>query len=144
MSAKEIYFKPEGNHVVFEHFDTETVMINLKSGFYFSLNPAGQRIWDLLLRMPTLDEVVYAISPGDHGDGKAIHAEVAAFLEKLTEHGLVKMTADRPENTGLPNQKSPIAYETPQIQVFTDQQELLLLDPIHEVDEPGWPTPSQD
>lgn len=144
MSTKDTYYKPGGSHVVFEHFDTETVMINLKSGFYFSLNPAGQRIWEFLQNWPTLDEVYSAVTPRDHGNGKANHAEVAAFLEKLAEHGLVEMTADRPKNKGLRDQKSPIGYETPQIQVFSDQQELLLLDPIHEVDDPGWPTPSRD
>lgn len=144
MSTKETHYKPAGNHVVFEHFDTETVMINLKSGFYFSLNPAGQWIWKLLQKWPTLDEVYSAVTPRDHDNGKAIHAEVAAFLEKLAEHGLVEMTTDHPENNGLSGQKSPIGYETPKIQVFSDQQELLLLDPIHEVDDPGWPSPSRD
>ena len=30
-------------------------------------------------------------------------------------------------------------FEFPIIEKFTDMQELLLLDPIHEVDEKGWP-----
>ena len=38
---------------------------------------------------------------------------------------------------GEASEKRP--YVPPQIERFTDMQELLLLDPIHEVDDTGWP-----
>jgi len=36
------------------------------------------------------------------------------------------------------------AFEKPKLQKFTDMQDLLLLDPIHEVDEAGWPHTRND
>ena len=94
MGTEKPYIKPGGSHILFEHFDTETVMINLKSGFYFSMNPGGQRIWNLLQQWPTLDEVLSAVS--SPGNGQPHRTQVAAFLDKLVEHGLVEMTAERP------------------------------------------------
>ena len=41
-----------------------------------------------------------------------------------------------PANPSTTNQKE---YEPPVIECYPDMQELLLLDPIHEVDETGWP-----
>jgi hypothetical protein len=32
-----------------------------------------------------------------------------------------------------------LSFTHPQLQKYTDMQELLLLDPIHEVEESGWP-----
>ena len=35
-------------------------------------------------------------------------------------------------------------FEAPALQVYTDMEDLLLLDPIHEVDEMGWPSAKQN
>ena len=32
-------------------------------------------------------------------------------------------------------------YEPPQLEKYTDMQDLVLLDPVHEVDATGWPHP---
>jgi len=144
MNTKKTFFKPAGNHIIFEQFDTETVMINLKSGHYFSMNPSGQRIWDLLRHWPTLEEILLALGPEERAGKSGIQNEVAAFLDTLVEQGLTERVPQRPD--GLPplTRDAAADYAPPQIQVFTDQKELLLLDPIHEVDEPGWPTPKED
>ncbi len=34
---------------------------------------------------------------------------------------------------------SNVPYAPPALETYTDMQELLLLDPIHDVDETGWP-----
>ena len=38
---------------------------------------------------------------------------------------------------------SPMAFEKPVIEKFSDMQEMLLLDPIHEVSEMGWPNEAE-
>lgn len=35
-------------------------------------------------------------------------------------------------------------FEEPIFHKYTDMEDLLLLDPIHDVDETGWPKPHQD
>jgi hypothetical protein len=36
----------------------------------------------------------------------------------------------------------PAAFEPPLLEKFTDMEDLLLLDPVHEVDGRGWPHPA--
>jgi hypothetical protein len=43
--------------------------------------------------------------------------------------------------SGEPSPREPFA--APALNTFSDMQELLLLDPIHEVDEAGWPVARQ-
>ena len=35
-------------------------------------------------------------------------------------------------------------FQEPALQKYTDMEDLLLLDPIHEVDDTGWPNPKPD
>jgi hypothetical protein len=68
---------------------------------------------------------------------------VDRFVSELSNEGIIV-----PLETDGPNGHPPAAPEfatppgafgPPRLQKFTDMQELLLLDPIHEVDEAGWP-----
>ena len=36
------------------------------------------------------------------------------------------------------------SFNAPALQKYSDMQELLLLDPIHDVDEAGWPKPNPE
>lgn len=38
----------------------------------------------------------------------------------------------------------PAGYRPPVLEVFADMQDLLLLDPIHDIDEVGWPVARPD
>ena len=47
----------------------------------------------------------------------------------------------------LPALETPTArgrYESPIVESFDDLETLLLIDPIHEVDDAGWPLPAPD
>jgi hypothetical protein len=75
--------------VVFEVLDGEAVLLNLKTGVYFTLNETGTRVWQLLrehgepeaIRAAMRDE--FDISP------EALKADVARVIEDLVAKGLV-------------------------------------------------------
>ena len=57
--------------------------------------------------------------------------------ELIAENLILSKDSDpigRPDDLGT----AP-AFVTPELHKFTDMQELLLVDPIHEVTEEGWP-----
>ena len=123
--------------VVAEDFDGEMVILNLATGYYFSLRGIATPIWSLLLVGHTPESILASI--------RGAHPELVqasqGFLERLVELSLV-----RPQAAGDPGPTSPIdeawSDEGPQIDVFDDLAELIVVDPIHEVDEQaGWPTP---
>jgi hypothetical protein len=117
--------------------DGEVVIINLENGSYYSLLDLGARLWELIAAgwgRAELLELVRRTYP----DAPAEDA-TAAFLDELVREGLV---SDSPGQSPLPSGEPlplPATFAAPRIETFTDLQELLMLDPIHEVDAAGWP-----
>jgi hypothetical protein len=130
--------------VIFEAFENEMVLINLDSGNYYSFSGSGAFIWDLLAAGSCVTEVVQRLREHFSSDGAEIESSVTAFVQNVVSEGLV--LPRNGESAGNEGAKTEAAsalkgdrFEPPQLQKFSDMQELLLLDPIHEVDEMGWP-----
>jgi len=65
---------------------------------------------------------------------------VRDFTARLLEEGLiVPAPADNPGSPLPVPERSSVGFSTPTMSVYTDMEDLLLLDPIHDVDETGWP-----
>jgi len=47
--------------VLFQELQGEAVLLNLKSGVYFGLDPVGTRIWKLFAEHEVLSEVAQAV-----------------------------------------------------------------------------------
>ena len=131
--------------VVSELIDGEVVIMNLNSGNYYSVNKCGAAMWEWMEQGYSIEQLVELVRQHYSGDDNEIHDAVVQFVRELADHELVKPT--EPEEAGLPSPKlldgtSDLrgTFERPQIEIYSDMQDLLLLDPIHDVDEVGWPT----
>jgi len=127
--------------VAHEAFDEETVLINLERGTYFSLRGSAPALWLLLQQPVSVEGLVGVLAqavalPEDAG------AAIGAMLAQLETEGCV-LRLDAPEQ--LPTDLSPLAllggsFSRPEVQTFHDLQELIVIDPVHEVaDFDGWP-----
>lgn len=68
----------------------EAVVLDLKQGVYYGLNPVGATIWNLLMERPrTFAELASAIGAEYEIDESQCRTEVAEFLDKLKAAGLV-------------------------------------------------------
>ena len=67
----------------------ETVLLSVERESYFGLRSTGRRIWQLLERPQTLDSLCHAMLAEFEVDETTCRREVAAFLERLKEEGLV-------------------------------------------------------
>ena len=123
--------------VIHESFDNETVIVNLRLGVYFSLNEAGLPLW-AQIQTGTTGRQLFDLWHKTHGVSEAeAQAVVRAFLQELYEEQLVVIDTEAP--LAAPFEPGLVATPRPVLQKFTDLQDLLMLDPIHEVDERGWP-----
>lgn len=127
--------------ILYEQYGDEVVAINNSNGHYYSLSGISADIWALLERGATLQAVVEHVElrySGQHGE---IQALVSGFVDELLKEGLIMVTdaATLAEEVRLPVPQEQLPLETPRLEVYSDMQDLLLLDPIHEVDETGWP-----
>jgi len=128
--------------VIQESFDSETVIVNLRIGVYFSLDPAGQPLWDLIGKGATEEELSSLWQKTYGVGGNESQHVVRVFLQELYREQLI--TGDLTEI--LSESVTPPAATAlrPALQKFTDLQDLLMLDPIHDVDERGWPHAKPD
>ena len=135
--------------VTHETIDGEAVIINLDSGNYYSLVEAGSVIWALVERGASTSEVQDLLQQTYQGDAGDIDRGVQELLAQLQQENLI-VPVDGPAAVDLTEVMSSLnghgkaAFNAPLLNKFSDMQELLLLDPIHDVDEAGWPKPVLD
>lgn len=130
--------------VVYETIEGETVIVNLENGLYYSLsNQTGSDVWVLIEAGLDYSAMCNAISSHYSQDVQVITQALRDFLILLQQDGLIEV--DQRPSSSLPVTTNPLttmpnrSYEIPQIERFSDMQDLLLIDPIHDVDEAGWP-----
>jgi hypothetical protein len=125
---QEERFEVNRPDVVDESVDGEVLIVHLGTGTYYSSRGAGDGAWQMLASGRTAAE-----SAGPLGQTEA---GVQAFLDELIAEGLL-----RPRDSDLDAAPDLKAVPGPLVlEKYTDMQELLLLDPIHDVDdEAGWP-----
>ena len=114
-------------------FDTEVVIVNLETGIYYSLRGSGIDIWRGIEGGLTSEQIVGAFASAG-GDASA--REHIAELER--EQLIVPAATEQESSTGAALSVST-PFVSPILEKFTDMREMLLIDPIHELDEGGWP-----
>ena len=122
--------------VVFQELDGEVVLVNLEDGNYYSLNEAGSHILVSLEAGTPADELTSCFAFTSEEERQSALAHVDSFLKQLREEKLV--VEGDPKKTDEQSAE-PKAFEVPTVDKFTDMQDFLLLDPIHEVGDQGWP-----
>lgn len=67
----------------------EIVLLNLRNGTYYGLEPTGAFIWSMLAKGADLDHVVTTLHDRSGEDADRIEADVRLFLDDLLDHALV-------------------------------------------------------
>ncbi len=145
-------FRINSPKIIFETIDGETVIVNLDSGNYFSLDRVGVDIWALIGANAPLHRIIDDIASRYIGEQKEIEEAVHQFMNALQQDALIVTDeSERSRNEespgtldGIEQSKERCNFEVPVLHKYTDMQDLLLLDPIHDVDETGWPSAKND
>ena len=135
--------------IIQETIDGEVVIVNMETGTYYSLTEQAAEIWALIEAGANFQEITGQFSQRYQGDPQAIQLAIEQWVVQLQQEGIVLLesspnSVNKKNHNGhkpaslLVTDNRP-AFKTPRLQKFDDMQELLLLDPIHEVDETGWP-----
>lgn len=119
--------------------DDEALLIDLTTGAYFSAVGAGAVAWSGAAAGQTAVEIAAMIAEQFSISTVDAERDVGAFLETLVTEGLL---AERPADL-VPEPVGAIvttrAYQAPSLEKYTDLSDLILLDPVHDVSEAGWP-----
>ena len=141
MAASEMIRINEPN-VIHQVFDDEVVMVDLRSGNYFSLSDVGGEV---LLAISSagapFNTVVDRLTLHYDAPREQIEADLTSFLALLRANDLVVMSlSEAAPALPSPGSVEKRVYAPPTFAAYNDLQDLFLLDPVHEVDENlGWP-----
>jgi hypothetical protein len=140
-------YEPAGQDIVSEEIDGEVIIVNLKNGHYYSLTQSAALIWAGIQEHATLEQIRDRLLVRYSGDTASIRRGLVDLIKALEVEQLITQRAaaegpsrvDESTRGEIPaGEKEP--YLPPLFERFTDMGDLLLLDPVHEVeDEKGWP-----
>lgn len=124
--------------IVSEEFDGEFVVLDLSCGKYFSMDEAASAIWRAIVSGVSTRSLAEAAA----ASGTVSSASIYEFLEKLVAYGCL-VASDSPGSTEIDEatlQKLSASDKPPAVEAFDDLAELIMADPIHDVEESaGWP-----
>ena len=142
----ETEFRINAPKVISETIDGETIIINLESGNYFSLNASGGDLWQELVRNASRTAILQSLCRRYSLSADQAKVDIEDFLARLSQENLIAARPAASPANELPSQIAGDAppYEKPALLKYEDMQDLLLLDPIHDVDEAGWPLTKQN
>ncbi len=116
-----------------ETIEGETILIDSEKGVLLLLSGSARGSG---IASPAAPIATRGRRPSPRRFGDAAAAEVAAFIDSMLAIGLLGPCHE----VGADPTALPDAFTTPAMETFEDISEIIMMDPIHEVDpNAGWP-----
>ena len=135
-------FQLNAPNVVQEAIDGEVMVVHLVTGVYYNLSGISAHLWSCVINGVSLAELCEHYIHHFPELEQSITSALDTFQEALKSEELIKERQDEPNELEVAESLSaqlPVSWQTPELCRHTDMQELLLVDPIHEVEPTGWP-----
>ncbi len=117
-------------------FDGEYIIANLDTGLYYSIQGIAVSMVGAL-PFQNHNEVIRLLADAFTEHSVIIEKELIAVLKELEDEDIIKHDHIMVENSSTIC-NPPDKYVPSQFNRYADMQDLLMLDPIHDVDEEGW------
>jgi hypothetical protein len=140
--AETAVYRIASTEIVSDVIDGEAVVVNLSTGAYYTLNATGAMVWDLLRRGCLRAGLHAAACELLSGDVGAVREGCDAFVARLLAEGLIAVDDDPGAAPADRPAAAPMPFVPPALVKYTDMEDLLSLDPVHEVNDLGWPHPT--
>lgn len=145
-------FRINTPHIVYDFIEEETILINLKNGNYYNIDKYGSVIWEILAKSGDIDLFIDVVTQLFHLPDEQTKADIGVLItDLLAENLIVPLKVE--EIPQIPMKIDSIKeiisgkltdFQCPVLNKYSDMRDALMLDPIHEVDERGWPTMNED
>ncbi|MEA1877569.1 MAG: PqqD family protein [Bacteroidota bacterium] len=81
----------ERNHQIIDgELDDQQVMMHIDKGMYYGLNPIGKRIWDMLEKPKSFEEMTQTLLQEFEVSEQQCKKEVQEFLDDAIEKDILK------------------------------------------------------
>jgi hypothetical protein len=85
----------QDNEPVGADLDGGRVLLSLRAGAYFNLNPMASEIWQMLAVPCQVGRIFASLSDGHDVDAQTVARDVTPFLQTLVNHRLVRVIDPR-------------------------------------------------
>jgi hypothetical protein len=129
-------FEIKSPEVVYDEIDGEYVIVDLASGKYFRIQGESGKLFAWIISGQDLTHTPETLN------GKTVEI-LESTIRTLEDKAIIREFADSDAEI---SQGSPNGFELEEfvVEEFTDLQDIIGLDPIHEVDlNQGWPVANQ-
>jgi hypothetical protein len=144
-----VAFRLNETNVVHDTIDGEVLAIRSDTGAYYSMQGPSATAWCGLISGGDPQRVAARVAEHHGAESSAVAEAMEAFGAHLVAEALL-VEADALEGDGvgaaassgepdLPAETRGQAWEPLHFEKYSDMQDLLLFDPIHEVQPAGWP-----
>lgn len=141
--------KVNAPQVIHETIDGEVIVINLGTGSYYSLKGSGADVWGLIEGPDGVaaSDLAAALATRFDTPRSQLETSLRPFLAELSAEELVSWSTTTVSTPAPPTgdhwrsngHAGAASFAPPVLEKFTDMQDLVLLDPVHEVAATGWP-----
>ena len=131
-------YKLNDEKMFYDMAEGQAIVINFTTGMYYGTSSLGSAVLDSLLAGAGVEKIAAAIQalPGCPED---MDAQLTAFVSQLLEKEIIvpAETTDGPCTVDASNLADGFKLT---VDEFAEVQDLILADPVHDVDvEQGWP-----
>ena len=142
--TKSFKINPE---IVHDTIDGEVILLDIEKGYYYQLKNEAVLVWEAIASQKTssIFTVANILAKNGKYSQDEILRSVSSFIDQLiSEQIVLEIEKSKKEDDKLTFSKekrkvSESNFPTPVLLKYTDMQSILLLDPIHDTDEKGWP-----
>jgi hypothetical protein len=137
-------FRIDPQDVIHETIDGEVILIAVQTGSYYSLEGSGAEVWEGLRAGRSPEEIVAELERRYDAQPGEVATAVSTVVDELLHEGLLRRAVPQEGGNGRPGPVSALEaagtpFAAPVLHKFTDMQDFLLVDPVHEVGDAGWP-----
>lgn len=128
--------------VTSEVIDGEAIIINLDNGSYYSMEGTAAELWRCIEAGCGRDTMLEGLTTKFAEHAAELGAELDDYLQGLLAERLVVASDVAEVDAEAIEFQFDFAsadYSAPRWTKYNDMQDLLVLDPIHDVNEQGWP-----
>ena len=145
MKSHDVY-RINGPEVIYENIDGELILVHMEKGAYYTTDEIGTMLWEMIASRCAVSEMREGIGAQYDATPQEIEAAIGAFIVSLESEGLVSRddgADDRPMLRFVPS-ATRRPFRAPGLLSYRDMQDMLALDPIHDVEAAGWPVPKAE
>ena len=129
-----------------ERIDGEIIVISYNNGKYYSVNKQGSDLL-YLIEMKVKRELwseILKLNFQNFAENTETTQKIDEFIEKCLNEKLLTIGVTNIERVELPNDYTRDNWESPELRIFDDLTDILLIDPVHDTSLEGWPNLKND